>query len=29
LENRRLAESKLAPLPHWTEGLAQYLEEIG
>jgi dTDP-4-dehydrorhamnose reductase len=29
LENRRLAESKLAPLPHWKEGLAQYLKEIG
>ncbi|MGD1101282.1 MAG: dTDP-4-dehydrorhamnose reductase [Terriglobia bacterium] len=27
LENRRLAESKLGALPHWTEGLAQYLEE--
>jgi dTDP-4-dehydrorhamnose reductase len=27
LENRRLAESKLGLLPHWSEGLAQYLEE--
>jgi dTDP-4-dehydrorhamnose reductase len=27
LENRRLAESGLAPLPLWTEGLAQYLAE--
>ncbi len=27
LENRRLAECKLDALPHWTEGLAQYLEE--
>jgi dTDP-4-dehydrorhamnose reductase len=27
LENRRLAEVKLAALPHWTEGLAQYVEE--
>jgi dTDP-4-dehydrorhamnose reductase len=27
LENRRLAESKLGALPHWTEGLAQYVEE--
>ncbi len=27
LENRRLAKSKLGGLPHWTEGLAQYLDE--
>lgn len=27
LENRRLAECGLTALPHWTEGLAQYLEE--
>jgi dTDP-4-dehydrorhamnose reductase len=27
LENHRLAESGLAPLPLWTEGLAQYLAE--
>ena len=27
LENRRLAEIKLGALPHWSEGLAQYLEE--
>ncbi|MGO8786104.1 MAG: dTDP-4-dehydrorhamnose reductase [Terriglobia bacterium] len=27
LENRRLAECKLQALPHWTEGLAQYLDE--
>ena len=27
LENRRLADCKLEALPHWTEGLAQYLEE--
>jgi len=28
LENLRLAESKLAPLPPWTQGLAEYLREI-
>jgi len=28
LENRRLAVSKVAALPHWTEGLAQYLGEV-
>jgi len=27
LENRRLLESGLGALPHWTEGLAQYIEE--
>jgi dTDP-4-dehydrorhamnose reductase len=27
LENRRLLQSGLGALPHWTEGLAQYLEE--
>ena len=27
LENHRLAERKLDALPHWTKGLAQYLEE--
>jgi len=27
LENRRLAECKLEALPHWRQGLAQYLEE--
>jgi len=27
MENHCLAESKLGALPHWTEGLAQYLEE--
>ncbi|MGD0225922.1 MAG: dTDP-4-dehydrorhamnose reductase [Terriglobia bacterium] len=27
LENHRLTECKLEALPHWTEGLAQYLEE--
>lgn len=29
LENHRLAEIKLASLPHWTEGLSQYLNECG
>lgn len=28
LENRRLAGTGLAELPHWREGLAQYCEEI-
>jgi dTDP-4-dehydrorhamnose reductase len=28
LENRRLAEIKLGTLPHWKEGLAQYLDEL-
>lgn len=27
LENRRLVESDLGTLPHWTKGLAQYLDE--
>jgi dTDP-4-dehydrorhamnose reductase len=27
LENHRLSECKLDALPHWTKGLAQYLEE--
>ena len=27
LENRRLAENKLRALPHWMEGLAEYLAE--
>ncbi|MGD1154279.1 MAG: dTDP-4-dehydrorhamnose reductase [Terriglobia bacterium] len=27
LENRRLIQIKLGTLPHWTEGLAQYIEE--
>ena len=27
LENRRLLQSGLGALPHWTEGLAQYVEE--
>jgi dTDP-4-dehydrorhamnose reductase len=27
LENRRLIQTKLGTLPHWTEGLAQYIEE--
>jgi len=29
LENHRLQEINLAALPHWTEGLAQYLKEGG
>ena len=28
LENGRLAESELAPLPPWTQGLTEYLREI-
>jgi len=28
LENGRLADGQLGLLPHWTEGLAQYLEEL-
>jgi dTDP-4-dehydrorhamnose reductase len=27
LENRRLTQAHLGTLPHWTEGLAQYIEE--
>ena len=27
LENRRLGECNLAPLPHWRQGLREYLEE--